>query len=166
MNHVKGQGFECAHLALSKVLPGFSMKDAPEKLSRPEFGEEIRDPFVRTGLDCALLGCYLSLMDNSEEERERIRDIYYAHLSFAGKIGAWMVGSETPARPESAFSKDAPHSEEAFRFFEDQVASLASLQDLEKTGKKAAFFNQLLIGAVLSDPALVRHGRIDGLAKC
>ena len=98
LNHVKGQGFECAHLALSKVIPGFSMKDAPEKLSRPEFGEEIRDPFVRTGLDCALLGCYLSLMDNSEEERERIRAIYYAHLSFAGKIGAWMVGSETPAR--------------------------------------------------------------------
>ena len=30
--------------------------------------------------------------------------------------------------------------EEAVRFFEEQVASLASLQDLEKTGKKAAFF--------------------------
>ena len=29
---------------------------------------------------------------------------------------------------------------EAVRFFEEQVASLASLQDLEKTGKKAAFF--------------------------
>ena len=29
---------------------------------------------------------------------------------------------------------------EAVRFFEEQVASLASVQDLEKTGKKAAFF--------------------------
>ena len=29
---------------------------------------------------------------------------------------------------------------EAVRFFEEQVASCASLQDLEKTGKKAAFF--------------------------
>lgn len=121
LTYVKGQGFECAHLAMSKVLPDFSMKDAPEKLTRPEFEEEIRGPFERTGLDCALLGCYLSLMDNSEEERERIREIYYAHFPFARKIGAWMVGSETPARPESAFAKDAPHSEEAFRFFVEQL---------------------------------------------
>ena len=75
LTYVKGQGFECAHLAMSKVLPDFSMKDAPEKLTRPEFEEEIRGPFDRTGLDCALLGCYLSLMDNSEEERERIREV-------------------------------------------------------------------------------------------
>ena len=39
--------------------------------------------------------------------------------------------------------------QEAFRFFEDQVASLASLQDLEKTGKKAAFFYIASNGSVV-----------------
>ena len=39
--------------------------------------------------------------------------------------------------------------EEAVRFFEDQVASLAALQDLEKTGKKAAFFYIASNGSVV-----------------
>ena len=29
----KEQGFSCAHVALSKVLDDFAMKDAPEKLT-------------------------------------------------------------------------------------------------------------------------------------
>ena len=39
--------------------------------------------------------------------------------------------------------------EEAVRFFEEQVESLASLQDLEKTGKKAAFFYISSNGSVI-----------------
>jgi sugar phosphate isomerase/epimerase len=118
---VRGQGFECVHLALSKTLPDFRMEDAPEKLARPEFAEEIRGTFERTGMDCAVLGCYLNLTHPREEERLRTREIYFAHLAFAGKTGAWMVGSETPAHPDSPLAADAPRSEEAFRFFLDQL---------------------------------------------
>ncbi len=118
---VRGQGFECAHLALSKTLPGFAMEDAPEKLVRGEFAEEIRSAFDRTGMACAVLGCYLNLADPDPEARERTREIYFAHLAFAGKTGAWMVGSETPAPANSPFAKDVPRSEEAFLFFLDQL---------------------------------------------
>ena len=121
LNYVKGQGFECVHLALSKVIPGFDMKDAPERLAVPAFKEEVRIPFEKTGLQCAVLGCYLNLLHPDAEERERTREIYYAHLAFAKKIGAWMVGSETPAPAESPFAKDAPRSEEAFAFFLEQL---------------------------------------------
>ena len=97
------------------------MADAPEKLARPEFAGEIRGAFERTDMHCAVLGCYLNLTHPSAEERDRVRQIYYAHLNFAAKTGAWMVGSETPVHPASPFAKDAPRSEEAFRFFIDQL---------------------------------------------
>ena len=121
LEYVKGQGFECVHLALSKTLPDFRMQDAPKKLADPEFAEEIRGAFDRTQMDCAVLGCYLNLTHPNPEERDRVREIYYAHLAFAAKTGAWMVGSETPVHPESPLAADAPRSEEAFRFFLDQL---------------------------------------------
>ena len=117
----KEQGFECAHLALSKVLPDFQMADAPEKLARAEFAGEIRMPFERTGLDLALLGCYMSLMDRDQEQVERIRKIYDAHIVFSKQVGAWMVGSETPAGSGSTFSKDAATSEDALKIFIERL---------------------------------------------
>lgn len=119
---VKKQGFECAHLALSKTLPDFSMGDAPLKLSRPEMAAAVQSAFDRTGMDCAVLGCYLNLTHPDAEEREKTREIYYAHLAFAKKVGAWMVGSETPIHPQSSMVKEAPRSEEAFQFFLEQLA--------------------------------------------
>ncbi len=118
---VRGQGFECAHLALSKTLPGFSMKDAPSKLAEKGFAGEIRGAFYRTGMDCAVLGCYLCLTHPDPEERDRTREIYYAHLAFARETGAWMVGSETPVHPDSPLAREAARSEEAYRFFLDQM---------------------------------------------
>ena len=124
LSFVKGQGYECVHLALSKTLPDFAMADAPERLIRPEFAEEIRGAFARTEMDCAVLGCYLNLTHPDPEERALTRRIYEAHLAFAARTGAWMVGSETPAHPQSPFHADAPRSEEAFLFFLDQLRPL------------------------------------------
>jgi len=121
LRFVRGQGYECAHLALSKTIPGFSMDDAPVRLARQDFADEVRGAFSATAMDCAVLGCYLNLTHPSEEERNRVREIYFAHLAFAGKTGAWMVGSETPAHPASPLAPDAPASEEAFLFFLDQL---------------------------------------------
>lgn len=121
---VKGQGFACVHLALSKTLPDFAMADAPEKLKESSFLETVKGPFDRTGLHCAVLGCYLNLTHPDAAEREKTRRIYEAHLAFAGKMGAWMVGTETPAHPASPFAQDAPESEEAFLFFLDQLRPL------------------------------------------
>ena len=128
---VRGQGFECTHLALSKTLPDFAMKDAPEKLARPEFAEEIRGALERTDVRCAVLGCYLNLTHPDPEERERTREIYRAHLTFAGKIGAWMVGTETPSHPDWMPGEKARESEEAYRFFLEQLRPLVRVAEEE-----------------------------------
>ena len=143
LEYVRGQGFACAHLALSKTLPDFEMKDAPEKLAVPGFAEEIRGAFDRTEMSCAVLGCYLNLTHPSGEEREKTREIYYAHLAFARKMGAWMVGSETPVHPESPLAKDATSSEEAFRFFLDQLRPVVRRAEEE--------------GAILAIEPVFRH---------
>lgn len=126
----KAQGFSCAHVALSKVLEDFSMTEAPEKLT-PAFAAEVREIFAASGLECAVLGCYLNLADPVPERRARTREIYEAHLRFAAMIGARVVGTETYANPDSAFD-DPAKSEEAFRLFMDSLRPV--VRCAEETG--------------------------------
>lgn len=128
--YAKGQGFSCAHVALSKVLDDFDMKDAPEKLT-DEYAMRVRQDFDASGLECAVLGCYLNLADPNPERRARTQEIYKAHLRFAAKIGARVVGTETYANPESAFANPA-QSEEAFRLFMDSLRPV--VRCAEETG--------------------------------
>ena len=113
----------CAPVALSTVLDRFSMQDAPEKLTK-EYAAQVREDFAETGMDCAVLGCYLNLADPDAERREKTQQIYRAHLRFASMIGAGVVGTETYANPESPFAKDAARSEEAFRLFADSLKTV------------------------------------------
>ena len=126
----KEQGFSCAHVALSKVLDDFDMKDAPEKLT-DEYALRVRQDFDASGLECAVLGCYLNLADPNPERRARTQEIYKAHLRFAAKIGARVVGTETYANPESAFA-DPARSEEAFHLFMDSLRPV--VRCAEETG--------------------------------
>ena len=116
----RAQGFSCAHVALSKVLDDFSMAEAPEKLTE-EYALRVRRDFDESGLECAVLGCYLNLADPNPERRARTQEIYKAHLRFAAKTGARVVGTETYANPESRFAEPAQQSEEAFRLFMDSL---------------------------------------------
>ena len=118
LGFARAQGFSCAHVALSKVLDDFAMEDAPEKLT-DEYALRVRKEFDESGLECAVLGCYLNLADPNPERRAKTQEIYKAHLRFAAKIGARVVGTETYANPESVFSDPAPQSEEAFRLLLD-----------------------------------------------
>ena len=120
LEYVRRQGFTCAHVALSKVLDGFAMQDAPEKLTEG-FAREVRKDFADTGMQCAVLGCYLNLADPDPDRRLKTQEIYMAHLRFAKMIGAGVVGTETYANPESAFPEPAGQSEEAFRLFMDAL---------------------------------------------
>ena len=117
LRFARAQGFTCAHLALSKAVDGFKMADAPTVLADSGFAREVRGAFEHTGMDCAVLGCYLNLADPSEESRVATQQIYFAHLQFAREIGAGVVGTETPANAASVFVPSASQSEEAFRFF-------------------------------------------------
>ncbi len=116
----RAQGFSCAHTALSKVLDDFSMQEAPEKLTEA-YAARVRQAFDESGLECAVLGCYLNLADPNPERRARTQEIYKAHLRFAVMTGARVVGTETFANPESRFAEPAPQSEEAFRLFMDSL---------------------------------------------
>ena len=88
------------------------------------FAAEVSNTFRDTGMDCAVLGCYLNLADPNAERRARTQEIYRAHLQFAARIGAGVVGTETYANPESAFSEPAARSEEAFRLFTDSLKTV------------------------------------------
>ena len=113
----RAQGFSCAHVALSKVLEDFAMADAPVRLTE-EYAARVRKDFDESGLECAVLGCYLNLADPDPQRRARTQEIYKAHLRFAAMIGARVVGTETFANPESGFT-DPANSEEAFCLFMD-----------------------------------------------
>ena len=127
----RAQGFSCAHVALSKVLDDFSMEEAPEKLTE-EYALRVKQDFDESGLECAVLGCYLNLADPDPERRTRTQEIYKAHLRFAAKTGARVVGTETYANPESRFAEPAPQSEEAFRLFMDSLRPV--VRCAEETG--------------------------------
>lgn len=129
LDFARAQGFSCAHLALSKVLPGFSMNDAP-RLMDDALAERVRRAFEERGMGCAVLGCYLKLATDDVQTLERTRDIYRAHLRFAGKIGAGVVGTEMPLSPGLAM---APDSEEAFRLFLGCVEPLVRCAEEEGT---------------------------------
>ena len=138
----KAQGFSCAHLALSKAISGFSMADAPALLT-DELAAEVRGAFADAGMECAVLGCYLALATKDEEELRRTQAIYRAHLRFAPKIGARVVGTETPAAPSAGLDRAACRSEEAFQLFLDNVRPLVRCAEEE--------------GAVLAIEPVVDH---------
>ena len=112
LSYAKAQGFSCAHLALSKVLTGFAMEDAPRLLDAA-LAARVKAAFAAQGMECAVLGCYLTLAEPDPEKRERTLAVYRAHLRFSRQVGARVVGTETP------FSGPDRDGEDAFRFFLD-----------------------------------------------
>ena len=116
----RAQGFTCVHIAMSKVIPGFKMSDAPALLT-DELAASVRTELERNGQTCVLLGCYLNLCSPDLESHEKTVEIYKAHLRFAKKIGATLVGTETGA-PNTGY-KTCPecYTEEALQLFIDRV---------------------------------------------
>ncbi len=116
----RAQGFTCVHIAMSKVDPTFKMADAPGLLT-DELAEFVKAELERNGQTCALLGCYLNLCSPDLEQHARTLEIYKAHLRFAKKIGAALVGTETGA-PNTTYSTCPEcYTEEALQLFIDRV---------------------------------------------
>lgn len=116
----KAQGFTCVHLALGKLIPGFKMGDAPALLT-DELAAQVRAELDKNGQTCVLLGCYLNLCSPDLEDHAKTVEIYKAHLRFAKKIGALLVGTETGA-PNTTYST-CPEcfTEEALQLFIERV---------------------------------------------
>jgi len=142
LRSAREQGFRCAHIAMGKCVPGFSMKDAPALLT-DELAAEVRDLLAKYDMECAVLGCYLNLATPDEEELAASIACYKAHLRFAKAIGAGVVGTETGA-PNTGY-KTVPEcfTEESLQLFIDRVRPV--VQYAEE------------IGAVLAIEPVCRH---------
>ncbi len=114
LKDIKAQGFDCVHIALSKV-PGFTAD--PDALN-PGYAMYLRNAFRKANLDVAVLGCYLNLANPNKESLKKIQEKYFAHLRFASILGCGMVGTETGAPNEAySYDKEACHSKEALETF-------------------------------------------------
>lgn len=135
LQHAHAQGFSCVHLAMQKVTPGFQMMDAPALLT-DALADEVRAALTAHHQSCAVLGCYLNLATPDEEEYARTLACYQAHLRFAAKIGALVVGTETGA-PNTAY-KTTPEcwTEEALELFISRLRPV--VQTAEETGTMIA----------------------------
>ncbi|MBQ8200845.1 MAG: sugar phosphate isomerase/epimerase [Clostridia bacterium] len=116
----RAQGFTCVHIAMSKVIPGFRMADAPSLLT-DELADEVRAQLQANGQTCVLLGCYLNLCSPDMEDHAKTVEIYKAHLRFAKRMGALLVGTETGA-PNTGY-KTCPEcfTDEALALFINRV---------------------------------------------
>lgn len=121
MRNAREQGFTCCHIAMSKVIPGFKMADAPELLTE-ELAAEVRALLNKYDMTCVLLGCYLNLCSPDEAAHARTLEIYKAHLRFGKMIGARLVGTETGAPNATYTSCPECWTEEALGLFIDRAA--------------------------------------------
>ena len=123
------QGFSCVQLAMGKAVPGFRMAEAPSLLT-DDLADEVRQELNRANIECAVLGCYLKMAAADEEEAERVREIYRAHLRFASRIGARCVGTETP--PADGPEGEACRTEKHYRLLLNRLRPL--VQTAEEQG--------------------------------
>ena len=114
--NAKAQGFSCVQLAMQKSVPGFKMDDAPRLLT-DDLADEVRGKLAQYGIGCVVLGCYLNLATPDVEAYERTREIYFAHLRFARRIGALVVGTETGAPNTGYKTEPACWTDEALELF-------------------------------------------------
>lgn len=131
LRFAKAQGFSCVHVALSKTVPGFSMTEAPKRLADPAFAERVRTALEETQLQCAVLGCYLSLVSPDPQKVAQTQEIYKAHLRFSTKIGAAVVGTEAPAGENAVFATPYTESEEALNCFIESLRPLVRCAEEE-----------------------------------
>lgn len=120
LRNAREQGFSCVHIAMSKVVPGFKMADAPELLT-DALADEVRGLLEKYNQRCVLLGCYLNLCSPDLSAHERTLMNYRAHLRFGKKIGALMVGTETGAPNIGYKSCPECRTEESLRLFIERV---------------------------------------------
>ena len=111
---VSGQGFTCAHLALTKLLKEVPCN--PSSLT-PGYAMYLKHAFAAHGLDIAVLGNYLNLANPDEAKLRDIQEMYYAHIRFASLLGCAMVGTETGAPNTTYTSCPECRSDEALSTF-------------------------------------------------
>ena len=110
----RAEGFSCVHLAFSKVIKGVAFDDSALTEGLAMYTKRV---FARSGLDAAVLGCYLNLAHPDQERLKEIQRKYYGHIRVAALMNAGVVGTETGA-PNAEYKMDAnTHTGEALDTF-------------------------------------------------
>ena len=112
---VSGQGFQCAHIALSKIYE--DKKYSADSALTPGYAMYIKKQFEKYNLDIAVLGCYLNLANPNPEKLSAIQEKYKAHIRFASHLGCGVVGTETGAPNEEYKAVPECHGKEALDAF-------------------------------------------------
>lgn len=129
LNVVKSQGFECVHLALSKI-EGLS---ADVDALSPGYAMYLKHLFHNVGLDIAVLGNYLNLAHPDKDTLKIIQQKYVSHLRFASHLGCSVVGTETGApNPTYSYDKETCHSKWALDLFIENLKPV--IEAAEKFG--------------------------------
>ena len=137
LENIKSQGFSTVHLALSKIGFPSGMDEKGYGVLTPGYAFYLKKIFAKADIDIAIIGCYLNLGHPDEEEWQRLRKIYRAHLRFARDLGCGMVGTETGApNPTYSYDKESCHSREALEISKRHLSDVVS--DAEKIGMTIA----------------------------
>lgn len=123
------QGFACGHLALSKVIDSYPVDDGA---LTPGYALYLKKLFFKSGLDVAVLGCYLNLATPDKEALNKNLRRYMAHIRFASLLGAGVVGTETGAVNREYCFEEANHSDQALSIFTENLRQV--VEYAEKMG--------------------------------
>lgn len=126
LKSAREQGFSCVHIALSKTIPGFSMKDAPALLT-DSLAAEVRALLDKYHMECAVLGCYLNLATPDEGELAHTVECYKTPLVCPRGAAGFTLACLLAPEERPALREPAPAPAEAYRCFLAQQASAAVL---------------------------------------
>ena len=108
------EGFSCIHLAFGKVFKGVTFDDCALTEGLALYTRRV---LARSGLDAAVLGCYLNLAHPDPNKLAEIQSRYFGHIRVASLMNAGVVGTETGA-PNPEYKMDAnTHTREALDTF-------------------------------------------------
>ncbi|MBR4580623.1 MAG: sugar phosphate isomerase/epimerase [Lachnospiraceae bacterium] len=112
---VSAQGFQCVHIALSKLYE--DKKYSADSALTPGYAMYLKKVFEEKNLDIAVLGCYLNLANPNPGKLTAIQERYMAHIRFASHLCCGVVGTETGAPNEEYKAVPECHGKEALDTF-------------------------------------------------
>ena len=147
--YAQAQGFDCVHLALSKVLGAEYME--PGALT-PGLAAHVKKAL--NGLDVAVLGCYLNLATPDDAEYKRALKCYAAHLRMNAWLGGGVVGTETGnPNVQYRYDPERSHSDDALSLFIDRLRPVVDAA--ERLGQIIAI--EPVYTHIVSTPARARR---------
>lgn len=128
-NEVSNKGLSAVQLALAKSIKQFSTSTG--SLS-PGYARHIQNTFQESGVQIALLGCYINMIHPDLEKRKENLERFKEHIRFARDFGTSIVGTETGSvLPGMGYSENN-YGEQPFQ---DVVSSVRELvEEAEKFG--------------------------------